>query len=84
VNLAEAIRRRFAPFGSVDDLGLPPSVPVGEPLRFFDQTLTEVRGKSASTSSEEMEALIDEAGTAARSCHERGPLSRSPLRRNGH
>ncbi len=33
-NLAEAIRRRFAPLGGVDDLEPHPAVPVGEPLRF--------------------------------------------------
>jgi antitoxin FitA len=33
-NLAEAIRRRFAPFGGVDDLEIPPCVPVQEPPRF--------------------------------------------------
>jgi plasmid stability protein len=32
VNLAEAIRHRFAPFGGVDDLEPHPSVSVGEPL----------------------------------------------------
>ena len=31
LNLAEAIRRRFAPFGGVDDLVPHPRVPVGEP-----------------------------------------------------
>jgi plasmid stability protein len=31
VNLAEAIRRRFLPFGGVDKLEPHPSVPVGEP-----------------------------------------------------
>jgi antitoxin FitA len=31
VNLAEAIRRRFAPFGGVDDLEVHPSAPVGDP-----------------------------------------------------
>jgi len=34
INLAEAIRRRFAPFGGVDDLEIPPRVPVPEPPRF--------------------------------------------------
>ena len=34
VNLAEAIRRRFAPFGGVDDLEVHPPVPVGDPPRF--------------------------------------------------
>jgi plasmid stability protein len=34
VNLAEAIRRRFAPFGGVDDLELHPRVPAPEPPRF--------------------------------------------------
>ena len=33
-NLAEAIRRRFAPLGGVDDLEPHPAVPVGEPPRF--------------------------------------------------
>ena len=33
VNLAEAIRRRFAPFGGVE-LELPPRAPVREPPRF--------------------------------------------------
>ena len=32
-NLAEAIRRRFAPLGGVD-LDPPPRVPVGEPPKF--------------------------------------------------
>jgi plasmid stability protein len=34
LNLAEAIRRRFQPFGGVDDLEPHPPVPVGEPPRF--------------------------------------------------
>jgi plasmid stability protein len=34
INLAEAIRRRFAPFGGVDDLVLPPRLPDREPPRF--------------------------------------------------
>jgi plasmid stability protein len=34
VNLAEAIRRRFAPFGGVDDLKLHPGVPAPEPPLF--------------------------------------------------
>ena len=34
VNLAEAIRRRFAPFGGVDDLKLHPRVPAPEPPQF--------------------------------------------------
>ena len=34
VNLAEAIRRRFEPFGGVDDLQPHPPVPVGEPALF--------------------------------------------------
>lgn len=34
VNLAEAIRRRFAPFGGVDELEAHPPVPVGDPPRF--------------------------------------------------
>ena len=33
-NLAEAIRRRFAPLGGADDLEPHPAVPVGEPPRF--------------------------------------------------
>lgn len=33
-NLAEAIRRRFAPFGGVDDLELHPPVSVGQPPQF--------------------------------------------------
>ena len=33
-NLAEAIRRRFAPLGGVDDLEPHPPVPVGEPPWF--------------------------------------------------
>jgi len=33
-NLAEAIRRRFAPFGGVDDLEIPPRMPVREPPHF--------------------------------------------------
>jgi hypothetical protein len=33
-NLAEAIRRRFAPFGGVDDLEPHPPVTVGEPPEF--------------------------------------------------
>jgi len=36
VNLAEAIRRRFAPFGGVDDLVLPPRQEMGEPPEFKD------------------------------------------------
>jgi plasmid stability protein len=31
VNLAEAIRRRFAPFGGVDDLEVHPRAPIGDP-----------------------------------------------------
>jgi plasmid stability protein len=34
VNLAEAIRRRFAPFGGIDDLEIHPQVPVDDPPRF--------------------------------------------------
>jgi plasmid stability protein len=34
VGLAEAVRRRFAPLGGVDDLVLHPEVPVGEPPEF--------------------------------------------------
>ena len=34
VSLAEAIRRRFAPFGGVDDVVSHPPVPVGDPPRF--------------------------------------------------
>ena len=34
INLAEAIRRRFAPFGGVDELEAHPPVPVGDPPRF--------------------------------------------------
>ena len=34
VNLAEAIRRRFAPFGGVDDPELHPRVPTAELPRF--------------------------------------------------
>lgn len=34
VNLAEAIRRRFAPYGGVDDLELPPRELAGEPIKF--------------------------------------------------
>jgi antitoxin FitA len=34
LNLVEAIRRRFAPFGGVDDLVLPPREPMGEPPEF--------------------------------------------------
>jgi len=34
VNLAEAIRRRFAPFGGVDDLEPHPPAPVGPPPGF--------------------------------------------------
>ena len=33
-NLAEAIRRRFAPLGGVDDLELPPRELVDEPPKF--------------------------------------------------
>jgi plasmid stability protein len=33
VNLAEAIRRRFAPFGGVDDLEAHPRAPVADPPR---------------------------------------------------
>jgi plasmid stability protein len=34
VNLAEAIRRRFLPFGGVEKLEPHPAVPVGAPLKF--------------------------------------------------
>ena len=34
-NLAEAIRRRFEPFGGVDDLEPHPAVTVGEPPAFY-------------------------------------------------
>ena len=34
VNLAEAIRRSFAPFGGVDDLELPPPAKVDDPPAF--------------------------------------------------
>jgi plasmid stability protein len=34
VNLAEAIRRRFAPLGGADDLEIPPREPVRDPPRF--------------------------------------------------
>jgi plasmid stability protein len=34
VNLAEAIRRRFAPFGGVDDLEPHPPMTVGDPPTF--------------------------------------------------
>jgi len=34
VNLAEAIRRRFLPFGGVDDLEPHPPVPIGNPPAF--------------------------------------------------
>jgi antitoxin FitA len=33
-NLAEAIRRRFAPLGGADEIEPHPPVPVGEPPRF--------------------------------------------------
>jgi plasmid stability protein len=33
-NLAEVIRRRFLPFGGVDELEPLPAVPVGEPASF--------------------------------------------------
>jgi hypothetical protein len=33
-NLAEAIRRRFAPLGGADDIEPHPPVPIGEPPRF--------------------------------------------------
>jgi len=33
-NLAEAIRRRFQPFGGIDDLEPHPPTPVGEPPAF--------------------------------------------------
>jgi len=33
-NLAEAIRRRFAPFGGVEDIEAHPPVPMREPPRF--------------------------------------------------
>ena len=33
-NIAEAIRRRFLPFGGVDELEPHPPVPVGEPPEF--------------------------------------------------
>ena len=38
-NLAEAIRRRFAPLGGVD-LDLHPPVPVGEPPKFDERSLS--------------------------------------------
>ena len=34
VNLAEAIRRRFAPLGGVDDLEIPPREPARDPPKF--------------------------------------------------
>ena len=34
MNLAEAVRRRFAPFGGVDDLPAHPPVMAGEPPKF--------------------------------------------------
>jgi len=34
IGLAEAVRRRFAPVGGVDDLVIHPVVPVGEPPEF--------------------------------------------------
>ncbi len=34
LSLAESIRRRFAPFGGVDDLVLPPREPMPEPPEF--------------------------------------------------
>ncbi len=34
IGLAEAIRRRFAPVGGVDDLVVHPDAPVGEPPEF--------------------------------------------------
>jgi len=34
INLAEAIRRRFAPLGGIDDLAPHASVPVGPPPQF--------------------------------------------------
>ena len=34
LNLAEAIRRRFAPLGGADEIEPHPPVPVGEPPRF--------------------------------------------------
>ena len=34
VNLAEAIRRRFAPLGGADDLEIPPREPARDPPRF--------------------------------------------------
>jgi antitoxin ParD1/3/4 len=67
VNLAEAIRRRFAPVGGADDLVPHPPVMVGEPpWRAFDQTLAEVRSKFTDMSPEALEALIVEAVTAVR------------------
>ena len=67
VNLAAAIRRRFAPFGGVDDLEPPPPAPVGDPRWVaFDRTLAEVRSGFADMAPEEVEALVDEAIAAAR------------------
>jgi len=34
INLAEAIRRRFLPFGGVENLAPHPPVPVGDPAQF--------------------------------------------------
>ena len=59
VNLAEVIRRRFAPLGGVDDLEPPPPVPVGEPLR-FDFEPAEMTAAARSTN----------ARRTARMCHE--------------
>jgi hypothetical protein len=67
VNLAEAIRRRFAPLGGVDNLEPHPPVTVGEPSwHAFDQSLAEARSKFADMSQEELQALIEEAVAAVR------------------
>jgi antitoxin FitA len=46
-NMAEAIRRRFAPFGGVDDLEIPARVPVREPPRSAPRALTALKFSSA-------------------------------------
>jgi hypothetical protein len=67
MNLAEAIRRRFAPLGGVDDLEPHPPVTVGEShWHAFDQSLAEARRKFADMPQEDLEALIEEAVAAMR------------------
>jgi hypothetical protein len=67
VNLAEAISRRFAPHGGVDDLAPHPPVTVGDPSwRAFDQSLAEARSNFADMSQADLAALIADAVAAVR------------------